>query len=337
MKYHETHFQDYLNKKNQYNIHDPIILDNSKFINHTIIYGPNGSGKYSESLNLIQHYSKTQLKTEKKIEYQTEKGVFFYKMSDIHFEIDIDLLGCNAKQNLTDIFIQITEIIMLRPKRQGIILCKNFNKIHIEVINLFYNFLYYDKTCNIQDIELKFVILTNTISFIPYNILNICDIISLSKPSNNEYSKLLEVNTENINQTDVCDYDFTNLKELYYYNNLSNNNDNFDTITNNIINFITNCNSKTDVCEFREILYDILTYNIDIEECYYTVLCHFIENTLISNKNIIEILQNLNNNIKYYNNNYRPIYHIERLFYNILINYHNGNKKSIRSSGTPRK
>ena len=138
MKYHETHFQDYLNQKSKYNIHDMnnsnlcsgTQTDTRNFINHTIIYGPCGSGKYSESLQLIQKYSKTQLKTEKKMEYQTEKGTFLYKMSDIHFEIDIDLLGCNAKQNLTDIFIQITEIVILRPNRKGIILCKNFNKIN---------------------------------------------------------------------------------------------------------------------------------------------------------------------------------------------------------------
>lgn len=344
MKYHETHFQDYLKQKSKYNIHDasnvslcsgtenPI----SSFINHTIIYGPCGSGKYSESLQLIQKYSKTQLKTEKRMEYQTEKGTFFYKMSDIHFEIDIDLLGCNAKQNLTDIFIQITEIVISRPNRKGIILCKNFNKIHIEVINLFYNFLYYDKTCNMQEIELKFVILTNTVSFIPYNILNICDIKCLYKPSSDDYSKLLEVNANNREHSDISDYDFTNLKELYYYNKIPENScDNFDTITHNIIDFIIKCDSKTDLCEFREILYDILTYNIDIEECYYNVLYHFIENELISEKNTLQVIQNINNNIKYYNNNYRPIYHIERLFYNILVNYHNGNKKSTRSVRTP--
>jgi len=344
MKYHETHFQDYLKQKSKYNIHDMnnsnlcsgTHPETSNFINHTIIYGPCGSGKYSESLQIIQKYSKTQLKIEKKMEYQTEKGFFFFKMSDIHFEIDIDLLGCNAKQNLTDIFIQITEIVILRPNRKGIILCKNFNKIHIEVINLFYNFLYYEKTCNIQDIELKFVILTNTVSFIPYNILNICDMISLNKPNSQDYSKLLEVNAGIVEYSDISEYNFTNLKELYYYKNMPNNNrDNFDTIKCNIIEFITQCNSKRDLCEFREILYDILTYNIDIEECYYSVLCHFIENKLIIQKNMIPIIQNINNNIKYYNNNYRPIYHIERLFYNILINYHNGNKKGTRSSRTP--
>tara|TARA_B110000285_G_C15095256_1_gene601582 strand:+ start:173 stop:1180 length:1008 start_codon:yes stop_codon:yes gene_type:complete len=335
MKYHETHFQDYLKQKEKYNVHEPINTSIGPFINHTIIYGPCGSGKYSESLQLIQNYSKTNLKMEKKMEYQTEKGTFFYKISDIHFEIDIDLLGCNAKQNLTDIFIQITEIVVLRPERKGIILCKNFDKIHIEIVNLFYNFLYYEKTCNIPNIELKFVILTNTISFLPYNILNICDIICLHKPNSMEYTKLLEVNTENTDRSDISDYEFTNLKELYYYKKTPNHTDNFDTITTNIIQFILNCNNKTDLCEFREILYDILTYNIDIEECFYFVLCHFIENKYLNSNRVSHIIQLLNNNMKYYNNNYRPIYHIERLFYSILINYHHEDKKGIRSIRTP--
>ena len=166
--------------------------------------------------------------------------------------------------------------------------------------------------------------------------MNICDIKCLYKPSSEDYSNLLEVNASNTDHSDISNYDFTNLKELYYYNKIPDNSrDNFDTITHNIINFIIQCDSKTDLCEFREILYDILTYNIDIEECYYGVLCHFIENNLISQKNMIEFIQNINNNIKYYNNNYRPIYHIERLFYNILVNYHNGNKKGARGARTP--
>jgi|SaaInlStandDraft_1057018.scaffolds.fasta_scaffold47877_1 hypothetical protein len=337
MKYHETHFQDYLKQKELYNVHEDRNVNNDSFISHTLIYGPSGSGKYSESLKLIQNYSKTNLKMEKKMEYQTEKGTFFYKISDIHFEIDIDLLGCNAKQNLTDIFIQITEIVVLRPDRKGIILCKNFDKIHIEIVNLFYNFLYYEKTCNISNIELKFVILTNTISFIPYNILHICDIICLDKPNTAEYTKLLEVNAKNTNATDISDYEFTNLKELYYYKKQLNHNDNFDTISRNIIQFILDCDSKTDLCEFRECLYEILTYNIDIEECFYFVLCYFSENELLNDNCVSEIIQDLNNKIKYYNNNYRPIYHIERLFYSILIHYTNENKKSIRNIRTPRK
>jgi len=337
MKYHETHFQDYLKQKDKYNIHENNILSPNSFIPHTIIYGPNGSGKYSEALNIIRPYSKTQMKMEKKIEYQTEKGTFFYKISDIHFEIDIDLLGCNAKQNLTDIFVQITEIIVLRPNRKGIILCKNFDKIHIEVIDLFYNFLYYEHTCNIPDIEVKFVLLTNTISFIPYNILNISNVICLHKPNTDEYRELLKTNQNFKDHTDICDYDFTNMKELYYYKSITDTKDNFDTITSNIIQFIIKCDSKTDLCEFREILYDILTYNIDLEECYYHVLYYFVEHNFIHTKHMNEIVQGLNTNIKYFNNNYRPIYHIERLFYNILIKYHNGIKKGVRNPGTPSK
>ena len=78
----------------------------------------------------------------KKITCFSEKGDYTYKMSDIHFEIDMSLLGCNAKQLFNDIFIQIIEIIAVKPdKKTYTILCKAIRNTHIELLELFYNYI----------------------------------------------------------------------------------------------------------------------------------------------------------------------------------------------------
>jgi hypothetical protein len=122
--------------------------------------------------------------------------------------------------------------------------------------------------------------------------------------------------------------------------------DNVSTISN-IKNIITNiteltnpheciCNAiienikhpdKIDFLPFRDILYDILIYELDINECIWYILTSLIEDKLINEDNISDILLKTNIFFQYYNNNYRPIYHLENYMYN-LITIANGYTKS---------
>jgi len=61
-----------------------------------ILYGPAGVGKYTQMLQIIKAYSSSQLKVEKRLTINTST-TFYIKMSDIHYEVDMDLLVCNAK------------------------------------------------------------------------------------------------------------------------------------------------------------------------------------------------------------------------------------------------
>ena len=58
-------------------------------------------------------------------------------MSDIHFEIDMELLGCNAKTLFNELYYHIIEIFSTKEGRNGIILCKNFhpNGLRIYKVN----------------------------------------------------------------------------------------------------------------------------------------------------------------------------------------------------------
>jgi hypothetical protein len=68
--------------------------------------------------------------------------------------------------------------------------------------------------------------------------------------------------------------------------------------------------------KFRDIIYDIFIYNLDITECIWYILTNLIHSNNIKTTNMSPILLKTYSFLKYYNNNYRPIYHLESyLFY----------------------
>ena len=188
MKFYETHYDEYLNECEKYNLHPE--LENLKIqpdfnnFDNMILYGPSGAGKYTQLLKILKKLSN--LKYEKKIKVQTDKLSYSYKISDIHYEIDMSLLGCNSKILWNEIFQQITDIIAVKSEKRGIIVCKNFHLIHNELLEIFYSYIQH---CSIpfNNIKIKFILITEHISFIPNNILNSCKIVSIKRPSREQY------------------------------------------------------------------------------------------------------------------------------------------------------
>jgi len=78
--------------------------------------------------------------------------------------------------------------------------------------------------------------------------------------------------------------------------------------------------------EFRDLLYDILICDIDIYNCIWFILdgiLHRMKSSLngpIDQHIITDIMTNTYNFLHLYNNNYRPIYHLERFMF-MLINH----------------
>jgi len=103
-----------------------------------------------------------------------------------------------------------------------------------------------------------------------------------------------------------------------------------ECICNAIIENIKNPD-KIEFLTFRDILYDILIYELDINECIWYILTALIRGNLVSESSMSDILLKTNIFFQYYNNNYRPIYHLENYMYN-LITIVNGYKKSSESS-----
>ena len=340
MKYYETHYDDYINSVEKYNIHPELVNLFEKFpkknneLNNCIFYGPTGSGKYSQVLKLIKKYSPSELKYDKKITLQNDKQTYIYRISDVHYEIDMSLLGCNSKIIWHEAFLQIIDIISVKQDKFGIIVCKNFHLIHSELLEIFYSYIQQYNSHSV--IKLKFFILTEHISFIPTNILNSCQIISVKRPNKDEYKIMMNINSEKSNNKTTVNNGIDllnnielegilNLKESRYFPLINNTEeipkDIFNIICDNIIQEMSK-KEQLSFTDFRDTLYDILTYNLDVTECLWYILRYFIENNYLNSQDITDILDKSYYFLKYYNNNYRPIYHLESIMFYIINKIH---------------
>jgi hypothetical protein len=315
MKFYESHFEDYLQNTNLHpklkNIYDKFPSDINKLKN-LIFYGPSGIGKYTQVLSAIKKYSPSELKYEKKISINFNKNIYYFKISDIHYEIDMSLLGCQSKLLWNEIFLQIIEIIYItKGNNTGIIVCKYFEKINNELLEIFYSYM---QSIPFENLNIKFILITEELSFIPDNILNSCYVIPLERPSKNLYQKNLK--NQNFKEK--------NHKDISQINNIKNikANINFiephkticDTIINNLINY-----EEINYIYFRELLYDVFIYNINIFEGIWYILYELVKLKKIKKDNINQIIDKTYRFLQYFNNNYRPIYHLENyLLYLVL-------------------
>lgn len=315
MKFYESHFEDYLQNTNLHpklkNIYDKFPSDINKLKN-LIFYGPSGIGKYTQVLSAIKKYSPSELKYEKKISINFNKNIYYFKISDIHYEIDMSLLGCQSKLLWNEIFLQIIEIIYItKGNNTGIIVCKYFEKINNELLEIFYSYM---QSIPFENLNIKFILITEELSFIPDSILNSCYVIPLERPSKNLYQKNLK--NQNFKEK--------NHKDISQINNIKNikANINFiephkticDTIINNLINY-----EEINYIYFRELLYDVFIYNINIFEGIWYILHELVKLKKIKKNNINQIIDKTYRFLQYFNNNYRPIYHLENyLLYLVL-------------------
>jgi len=320
----KDNFNTYLNNSIKSNInirYDKYfenLSDKLEDIPNLILYGPPGSGKYSESLKIIKKYSDSNLKYEKKMLINSSKSEHLIKISDIHYEIDMENLTCNSKILFNDIYKNIVDAIYNTENKKGIILCKNFHFINNEILELFYSYM---QKILFNNITIRFILLSEHISFLPKNIIDKSKILyysklklsKLKKISNKSNKIILEKNQDisidNLNSLKYLDLNNTNVIELE------------KEICNKIINIIVDIELDLDndyiinYNNLRNILYDILIYNLNIYKCIEYILITILLKALDNNKNLNLIIDliiiNTYNFLKNYNNNYRPIYHLE--------------------------
>jgi len=327
MKFHETHFEDYISAVEKYNFHLELREWQEKFpdslaqLPNLIFYGPSGVGKYSQVLYFLKRYSPSQLKYEKKIEFETEKQKYHYKISDIHYEIDMLLLGCNSKQLWHELFTQIVDIVStgIHPSynNTGVIVCKNFHNIHAELLETFYSYMQHYKNNIMSHITLRFILITESVGFIPNNILESSQIMSFSRPSREHYLSL--ATSTIVNEIETCS--IMNIKEIKSMHLLENSGelptDIFDNVCHPIIEELES--QDFNLSRFREKLYDIMVYNIEAVDCLWFILSYFIMKGKLTRSDINNWMKRLNVFLKQYNNNYRPIYHLESICLSLFL------------------
>ena len=95
--------------------------------------------KYSNVLYYLSKFSPSKLRYDKKITIPIPKqDPYFIRISDIHYEIDMEQLGCNAKLLWHEIYTHIVDIIE-QYKTHQVIVCKNFHKI---IFNFIFKFTF---------------------------------------------------------------------------------------------------------------------------------------------------------------------------------------------------
>jgi hypothetical protein len=379
MKYYETLFEEYIQSAKKYNLHPELTHCFSKFptnikkLNNLIFYGPCGSGKYTQLLLFLEKYSPSRLKYINKItaaqadkggsqhQKQKEKHVFTYKISDIHYEIDMSLLGVEPKKLWNTCFCEIVDIISMKPEKSGFIVCRNFHQVHGELLDVFYSYMQKSNTIN-NNIHIVFILLTEHVSYLPNNILDCCYLISVKRPSLDKYVDILQqkkanacnvLNTstssgphtqfinrirlkrdsiensqidmaiQNINQ--LTPESIVNLKELSSLGLVSSLNklpkDIFNIVCDDIIQYMEN-HTTMNYTEFRDHLYDILIYGLDITDCIWYILYYFIHNEYLKHADVNAVMDYIDQFLKYYNNNFRPIYHLESMFFYLITIIH---------------
>ena len=317
MKYLETSYTEYIQQVNKYNLHSKYekLFDKLKDFDktkHMIFYGPSGVGKYSQVLKYIQQFSKSKLKYDKRfnIDYNNKKN-YVFRMSDIHYELDFDLLGCNARLLWIKTYNHIMDIIQAKKSNQyGFIVCKNFHKVNSELLEIFYSYMKSNK-------NIRFILLTEQVSFIPRNIINCCSILSFDRPSKKSYTIITD-NSKLMNK--ISTSSITNIKNIK--NNIIELQHTLEPTCNAIIEILINFDNS--YIELRENLYKLLIYKLDVYDAFWYIYKFLIQYYTFNDEIIMDINKEVHRFLKYYNNNYRPIYHLERIVL-YIISKANGN------------
>jgi hypothetical protein len=244
-----------------------------------IVYGNNYLHNYNFTMNCLKQLSKSDLKYSRRIVINYNGEDIFFNISDIHFEVDLDLLGVNQYNIFLTLFHHIKEN-MIFDKQPFYMVCLNFQEIKTELMNVFYSFM--------NEPKCRFIILTSKISFM-------CEKIFQSS-----LIKKVKGNISHVN----CGAQ-----------------SHIETVTK----LITEDNISLFL--LRENLYIFLTLNYNIHDCFAKIIFNLIENQYITEENIMLVLKKYNSFAEKYNNNYRPIYHLES-FILFLINLKNKQEKT---------
>jgi hypothetical protein len=221
--------------------------------------------------------------------------------------------------------------------------------------------------------NLKFVILSEHVSFLPDNILHRCKMVPFKRPTATMYNKCIFPSSSTagvggsggiapskkksaaplqqhsptspgsgpgdviketpIRLTSKFRLDtITNIKALK--TNMNDLTEPHENICNCIVEIILSPNAQLKYDALRERLYDLLTYDINIQECVWFILRRLITNGSLLPEMMDDIMIQIYTFFQYFNNNYRPIYHLENFVLLLVCKIH-GYKHQFPATTTP--
>ena len=277
-------FEEYINKPRF--LHElpklPKLVENFQ---HMILYGPAGSGKYTQMLRIVNTYSKSKLKYERRVTVplSLQQQTHMIKISDIHYEVNMELLGCNAKVIWHDLYTHIMEMIQNKfPHKTGIIVCTNFHFIHNELLEIFYSYM---------QSNIKFILVTESVSFFPNAIYDRCKLIPVPKPSPAKVQECLGLAIAHASSNLQTAHIPTSSTEVI--------------ASQKIVQGI----ESDSILTIRDHIYHILIHNLHSELCLWHVLKTLVPK--LDHEKVEPLLFQWCSSMGLYTKNYRPLFHLE--------------------------
>ena len=160
-------------------------------------------------------------------------------------------------------------------------------------------------------IDIKFVLLTEQVSFIPDNILQRCQLIRVSRPSKALYNKILGGKLKR----DAKLSEITNIKNVIA--SVSPLMQPHKPTCDDLLATVRDV-SRLKFATLREKLYEVFIYDLDITDCVWYIFSSLVNSKHLAGSDIDDVLVKTLQFLQYYNNNYRPIYHLENYFVNLI-------------------
>lgn len=144
---------------------------------HLFICGKNSIDNYTYALNYLKNKSTSELKYSRKFNITYNSNEYYFNISDVHIEIDFELLGVNEYNLFFEIYNHVIDNIAVN-KDTFYILCLHFNNIKAELHEVFSSIL--------NSSKIKFIFLSTHMSFFNKVIM---DKVLIKKLKTNELSK----------------------------------------------------------------------------------------------------------------------------------------------------
>lgn len=323
MKSGDFHFEEYIDNNTHVDLHPSFLQETlpqqMSELRPLILFGPSGVGKYTQALQLIRRYSPSDLKYEKKIVVTLPKQTLSMKVSDVHYEVDMSLLGCNSRSIWGELIQRIMDSIAVKPGRSGIVLCRQLHETHNELLMQLHAYL---RSPFHQSIHMTFIFLTEQLACLPNNLRKECAVCCMARPSSEQYKQLGiggEIEPHQISNIrlarSIANNPAWSLAILQPHESLS------DKLLNHmkLLQETAVSRSAPLFLTIREIIYDMFIHNVAIEEVIWYIIQSLIKEGLMPTSKLTNVYMQLCFFLKCYNNNYRPIYHVER-FVLYLVN-----------------
>jgi hypothetical protein len=265
---------------------------------HLIFYGPPGCGKYSQVLYMLSKINSNALDSDKRLSVTNKNKEYNIRISAIHCEVDMQLLSCNAKALWYSIYNYILEIMSSNINDIRYIVCKNFEYIHAELLDVFYFYIR-----NIISTPISFIIITSSYSFIPESIQHVCELIRIKRPIR-QY-RLLE-NKRVKNPLQITNIQYTSGSYQFSYED-----------HHHMADILYKEMRREKICfhQLREAIYSLFTYHINIHDVLMYIIQRLKNECLLDEKSIICALESF---YEGYYNNYRSIFHMERIILHMI-------------------